>query len=67
MKQRVKDEDPSLSIESMQLRVQGSRGPALGDGSKTLGEYGIQHNSVLELTISAGLGSSHQSNWARFE
>ena len=67
VKQRVKDEDPSLSIESMQLRVQGSRGPALGDGSKTLGEYGLQHNSALELTISAGQGSSHQSNWARFE
>ena len=67
VKQRVKDEDPSLSIESMQLRVQGARGGALGDGAKTLGECGIQHNSVLELTISAGLGSSQQSNWARFE
>ena len=67
IKQRVKDEDPSLSIESMQIKVRGSTAAPLSDGKKTLGEYGIQHNGILDLTIASGVGSRQQSNWARFE
>ena len=67
IKQRVKDEDPSLSIESMQIKVRGSTAGPLSDGNKTLGEYGIQHNGILDLTIASGVGSKQQSNWARFD